>query len=109
MIDEDRDNLFGVFALIGRNPHCGCPLAIDRNGDPEAAREFSERGLLLEYVAEARAVEMWNLASFPCPHFEDTVRDSETRIAQGANTEVPPIDPGEALAVLPSHGSPPLS
>jgi hypothetical protein len=56
------------FALIGRNPKCGCPLAIDNTATADAVRDFEERGLLLEFVPEVCALEIWDRAQFPCPH-----------------------------------------
>jgi hypothetical protein len=56
------------FALIGRSPKCGCPMAIDNTASAEAQRDFEEHGLLLEFVPEAVAWGIWEKAQFPCPH-----------------------------------------
>lgn len=56
------------FAIIGRNPLCGCPLAVDMSASADAQRDFLERGFLVEFVPETVAEEIWNGAVWPCPH-----------------------------------------
>jgi hypothetical protein len=66
---QSYNNVFGdTFVLIGRNPHCGCPLAIDMNPDQASQKEFLDRGLLLEFLSEGAAKEAWDSASWPCSH-----------------------------------------
>ncbi len=56
------------FALLGLNPKCGCPLAIDLTATPLSASEFAERGMLLSYMHPTAALELWENASWPCLH-----------------------------------------
>jgi hypothetical protein len=56
------------FALLGLNPRCGCPLAVDMTASPDAAQEFTSRGLLLEYLPPSAAESAWESAEWPCPH-----------------------------------------
>ena len=57
------------FALIGRHPLCGCPMAIDMDATVQAQGEFAEKGYLLEFLAPDLAKDLWSEASWPCPHF----------------------------------------
>lgn len=57
-----------TFSVIGRNPVCGCPLAIDLNADHDAQQEFLKSGLLVEIVPETVALDIWSNASWPCRH-----------------------------------------
>lgn len=59
------------FAVIGRNPRCGCPLAIDMSASADAQLDFLERGLLVEIVPETVAEEIWDGADWPCSHHRD--------------------------------------
>lgn len=59
------------FAIIGRNPRCGCPLAVDMSASADAQLEFLERGLLVEIVPETVAEEIWDGAVWPCSHHGD--------------------------------------
>jgi len=61
-------NFGSTFALIGRNPKCGCPLAIDMEASQEAQQDFMDRGLLLEIVPESMARDIWESATWPCVH-----------------------------------------
>jgi hypothetical protein len=75
--DDGGDDLeFGTsgFALLGRNPACGCPLAIDMSASAEARKEFEERGLLLEFCSPQAASYAWENSSWPC-HHSKTVLD----------------------------------
>ncbi len=69
-IDSGDDLGFGIsgFALLGRNPACGCPLAIDMSASSEGRKEFEERGLLLEFLSPAAAQSAWDNSSWPCCH-----------------------------------------
>lgn len=57
-----------VFAIIGRNPRCGCPLAIDMDASAESQQDFLERGLLIEILPETVADQIWQNSTWPCPH-----------------------------------------
>lgn len=75
LVEEDNDNSFGLtFALIGRNPKCGCPLAIDMNPNKQSQEDFTQRGLLLEFMAAGAAQYVWDNSSWPC-HHSKTVLD----------------------------------
>jgi hypothetical protein len=63
------------FAVIGRSPVCGCPMAIDLSLEGGAARDFEERGLLIEIVPSSMATSIWENASWPCPHFRSSVSE----------------------------------
>lgn len=63
------------FALLGRNPRCGCPLAIDIQGSPEAHDDFLRRGLLLEFLSPETAEALWSEARFPCKHSGRILRE----------------------------------
>jgi hypothetical protein len=67
---DDEFEEFGVtgFALLGRNPVCGCPLAIDMSASTEARVEFEERGLLLEFLTPSAAQAAWDNSFWPCHH-----------------------------------------
>lgn len=69
-MDMDMHKDFGVwdFALLGRNPICGCPMAIDLSDTLEGRREFEQRGLLLEFCSPGAAMAAWDNASWPCIH-----------------------------------------
>jgi hypothetical protein len=74
-VGVDVGDIFGMtFALIGRNPACGCPLAIDMNPTKSSQEEFEKRGLLLEFMAEDAAKYVWDNSSWPC-HHSKTVLD----------------------------------
>jgi hypothetical protein len=67
--DVGGGDTFGMtFALIGRNPVCGCPLAIDMNPTKESQDELLERGLLLEFMAADVAQGVWDNSFWPCHH-----------------------------------------
>lgn len=68
--NEEQDLEFGVagFALLGRNPVCGCPLAIDMSASMEARVEFEQRGLLLEFLPPSAAESVWENSLWPCQH-----------------------------------------
>lgn len=74
---NEEDFEFGAsgFALLGRNPTCGCPLAIDMGAGPEAQREFEERGLLLEFLPASAAANIWENSSWPCHHSKTILDD----------------------------------
>lgn len=71
MFDDD-ESAAGLaptgFALLGLNPRCGCPLALDMTASPCAVEEFGSRGLLLEYLPPSAAESAWQLATWPCHH-----------------------------------------
>jgi hypothetical protein len=68
--DIERGDDFGGegFALLGLNPRCGCPLAVDMTASASAAEDFGSRGLLLEYLPHSSAASAWELAKWPCEH-----------------------------------------
>jgi hypothetical protein len=67
---QSNPNVFGLegFALLGRNPKCGCPLAIDLSASLEARVEFEQRGLLLEFLPPELASSVWEASQWPCHH-----------------------------------------
>ena len=67
---QSNPNVFGLegFALLGRNPKCGCPLAIDLSASLEARAEFEQRGLLLEFLPSELASSIWEASQWPCHH-----------------------------------------
>lgn len=75
--DNDESFEFGAsgFALLGRNPACGCPLAIDMSASLEGRKEFEERGLLLEFLSPAAAQSAWDNSSWPCHHSKTVLDD----------------------------------
>lgn len=80
---------FGTtFALIGRNPKCGCPLAIDMEASPDAQQDFMDKGLLLEIVPEAMAADIWENAKWPCIH-STGVKSLVSREGEGNKYIVP--------------------
>lgn len=78
-----------LFAVLGRNPKCGCPLAIDLEGSKEAQDEFLNRGLLVELTVPQVAEEEWQRATFPCRHWG--VIDGESQ--RPTNCEQPELVP----------------
>jgi hypothetical protein len=70
------DGVFGLtFALIGRNPVCGCPLAIDMNPSKQSQQELEDRGLLLEFMAADAAQYVWDNSSWPCHHSKTVLEE----------------------------------
>jgi len=63
-------NVFGVedLAVLGLNPKCGCPMAIDMSSSSDAVRDFESSGLLIQFMPPSAAQEMWDKASWPCDH-----------------------------------------
>lgn len=64
----ERMGLGEGFALVGRRPSCGCPMAIDMDASPSAIADFESRGLLLEFMSPSAAMSAWEGGSWPCPH-----------------------------------------
>ena len=82
------------FALLGLNPRCGCPLAVDMTASPDAADEFVSRGLLLKYLPPSAAESAWDSAEWPCPHHGVAVESAHP------SSEVAPLQPPPILRLV---------
>ena len=81
------------FALLGRHPACGCPMALDMTASGNAQAEFLEKGLLLEFLSPAAAESAWSAAVWPCPHSASRPPDHAAH--------APPSPMGDGVLALP--------
>jgi hypothetical protein len=81
----EPEESFGAddLAVLGINPLCGCPLAIDMSASPSAVKDFENAGLLIQFLSPSAASRLWDEAEWPCKH-KTSLSDSETSLPLGA-------------------------